>query len=348
MGKNRQERYKYETADASLYKVLQQRALQHRNYPTQAEAVLWEYLKGNRLEAKFRRQHLIGQYIPDFVCLSKQLIIEVDGGYHFIGDQIISDEQRTAYLESFGYHVIRFTNEEVLTDTQNVLQKIRHIMNHLNEQNKQQTVQDTKSADKAPLLGRGGGRPSSRLIIFSAPSGSGKSTIVNWLMQEHPELKLAFSISCTSRKPRGTERDGVEYFFVSPQEFRERIDNDEFLEYEEVYEDRFYGTLKTQVDNQLKAGQNVVFDVDVKGGVNIKRFYGDRALSIFIQPPSIDELRRRLESRATDAPQVIEDRLNKAAYELTFASQFDKVVVNDDLDKAKTETLQIIQEFLRN
>lgn len=236
----------------------------------------------------------------------------------------------------------------VLTDTQNVLQKIRHIMNHLNEQNKQQTVQNTTSTDKAPLLGRGGGRPSSRLIIFSAPSGSGKSTIVNWLMQEHPELKLAFSISCTSRKPRGTERDGVEYFFVSPQEFRERIDNDEFLEYEEVYEDRFYGTLKTQVDNQLKAGQNVVFDVDVKGGVNIKRFYGDRALSIFIQPPSIDELRRRLESRATDAPQVIEDRLNKAAYELTFASQFDKVVVNDDLDKAKTETLQIIQEFLRH
>ena len=347
MGKNRQERYKYETADASLYKVLQERALQHRNYPTQAEAVLWEYLKGNRLGAKFRRQHLIGQYIPDFVCLSKQLIIEVDGGYHFIGDQIISDEQRTAYLESFGYHVIRFTNEEVLADTQNVLQKIRQIMNHLNKQNKQQTVQNTTSTDKTPLLGRGGGRLSSRLIIFSAPSGSGKSTIVNWLMQEHPELKLAFSISCTSRKPRGTERDGVEYFFVSPQEFRERIDNDEFLEYEEVYEDRFYGTLKTQVDNQLKAGQNVVFDVDVKGGVNIKRFYGDRALSIFIQPPSIDELRRRLESRATDAPQVIEDRLNKAAYELTFASQFDKVVVNDDLDKAKTETLQIIQEFLR-
>lgn len=348
MGKNRQERYKYETADASLYKVLQERALQHRNYPTQAEAVLWEYLKGNRLGAKFRRQHLIGQYIPDFVCLSKQLIIEVDGGYHFIGDQIISDEQRTAYLESFGYHVIRFTNEEVLADTQNVLQKIRQIMNHLNKQNKQQTVQNTTSTDKTPLLGRGGGRLSSRLIIFSAPSGSGKSTIVNWLMQEHPELKLAFSISCTSRQPRGTERDGVEYFFVSPQEFRKRIDNDEFLEYEEVYEDRFYGTLKTQVDNQLKAGQNVVFDVDVKGGVNIKRFYGDRALSIFIQPPSINELRRRLESRATDAPQVIEDRLNKAAYELTFASQFDKVVVNDDLDKAKTETLQIIQEFLRH
>jgi len=346
MAKNRQERYKYETADASLYKVLQERALQHRKYPTQAEAALWEYLKGNRLGAKFRRQHLIGQYIPDFVCLPKRLIIEVDGGYHFIGDQLISDEQRTAYLESFGYQVIRFTNEEVLADTQNILKKIKHIMNHLNEQNKQQTVQDTKSTDNAPLLRRGGGRPSSRLIIFSAPSGSGKSTIVNWLMQEHPELKLAFSISCTSRKPRGTERDGVEYFFVSPQEFRERIDNDEFLEYEEVYEDRFYGTLKAQVDKQLAAGQNVVFDVDVKGGINIKRFYGERALSIFIQPPSVDELRRRLEGRATDAQSVIEDRLAKASYELSFASQFDKIVINDDLAKAKQETLEAIRTFL--
>lgn len=142
MGKNRQERYKYETADASLYTVLQERALQHRNYPTQAEAVLWEYLKGNRLGAKFRRQHLIGQYIPDFVCLSKQLIIEVDGGYHFIGDQPTSDEQRTAYLESFGYHVIRFTNEEVLTDTQNVLQKKKTY--HESSKRTKQTADHTK------------------------------------------------------------------------------------------------------------------------------------------------------------------------------------------------------------
>ena len=184
-----------------------------------------------------------------------------------------------------------------------------------------------------------------KLLIFSAPSGSGKSTIINWLMQ-HPDLHLAFSISCTSRAPRGTEQNGVEYFFLTPEEFRERIANNEFLEYEEVYKDRFYGTLKQQVGNQLQKGENVVFDLDVKGGCNIKRFYGDRALSIFIQPPSIDALRQRLVGRATDAPEVIEDRLARASYELTFAPQFDRVVVNDDLDKAKAETLAIVREFL--
>ena len=184
-----------------------------------------------------------------------------------------------------------------------------------------------------------------KLLIFSAPSGSGKSTIINWLMQ-HPELHLAFSISCTSRAPRGTEQNGVEYFFLTPEEFRQRIANNEFLEYEEVYKDRFYGTLKQQVENQLQKGENVVFDLDVKGGCNIKRFYGDRALSIFIQPPSIDALRQRLVGRATDAPEVIEDRLARASYELTFAPQFDRVVVNDDLDKAKAETLAIVREFL--
>ena len=184
-----------------------------------------------------------------------------------------------------------------------------------------------------------------KLLIFSAPSGSGKSTIINWLMQ-HPDLHLAFSISCTSRAPRGTEQNGVEYFFLTPEEFRERIANNEFLEYEEVYKDRFYGTLKQQVENQLQKGENVVFDLDVKGGCNIKRFYGDRALSIFIQPPSIDALRQRLVGRATDAPEVIEDRLARASYELTFAPQFDRVVVNDDLDKAKAETLVIVREFL--
>ena len=188
-------------------------------------------------------------------------------------------------------------------------------------------------------------RMEKKLLIFSAPSGSGKSTIINWLMQ-HPDLHLAFSISCTSRAPRGTEQNGVEYFFLTPEEFRERIANNEFLEYEEVYKDRFYGTLKQQVENQLQKGENVVFDLDVKGGCNIKRFYGDRALSIFIQPPSIDALRQRLVGRATDAPEVIEDRLARASYELTFAPQFDRVVVNDDLDKAKAETLAIVREFL--
>ncbi len=184
------------------------------------------------------------------------------------------------------------------------------------------------------------------LLIFSAPSGSGKSTIVNWLMQEHPELKLAFSISCTSRAPRGTEKNGVEYFFLTPEEFKAKIEADEFLEYEEVYQDRFYGTLKSQVENQLNAGESVIFDVDVKGGVNIKKFYGSRAMSIFVQPPSVEELRRRLNGRGTDAPEVIEQRLAKANYEMTFAPQFDHVVVNDDLEKAKEEVYKLVKEFL--
>ena len=185
-----------------------------------------------------------------------------------------------------------------------------------------------------------------KLIIISAPSGTGKSTIIGWLMKEHPELNLAFSISCTSRSPRGTEQNGVEYFFLTPEEFRERIDNDEFLEYEEVYEGRFYGTLKAQVERQLEAGQNVVFDVDVKGGVNIKKFYGDEAMSIFIQPPSIAELRKRLEGRGTDAPEVIDQRIARAEFELTFANQFDKIVVNDDLAQAEQDALKLVKDFI--
>ena len=185
-----------------------------------------------------------------------------------------------------------------------------------------------------------------KMLIVSAPSGSGKSTIVQWLMQEHPELKLYFSISCTSRAPRGTERNGVEYFFLTPEEFKDKIAKNEFLEYEEVYENRFYGTLKQQVERQREAGQNVVFDVDVKGGVNIKKFYGDEALSLFIQPPSVEELRKRLIGRATDTPEAIEQRLAKAEYELTFAPQFDHVIVNDDLEIAKQEALKTIKSFL--
>ena len=185
-----------------------------------------------------------------------------------------------------------------------------------------------------------------KLIIFSAPSGTGKSTIINWLMQNHKELNMAFSISCTSRAPRGTEQNGVEYFFLTPEEFKKRIKADEFLEYEEVYTDRFYGTLESQVEKQCDAGQNVVFDVDVKGGCNIKKHYGSKAISIFIMPPSIEELRRRLESRATDAPGVIDQRIARAEFEIGFADKFDKVVVNDNLDKAKNEVLEIINDFL--
>lgn len=200
----------------------------------------------------------------------------------------------------------------------------------------------------SPLKRDGGGQPLGRLLIFSAPSGSGKSTIINWLMTEHPELNLAFSISCTSRAPRGTERHGVEYFFLTPDEFRRRIAQNEFLEYEEVYADRFYGTLKSQVDRQLEAGQNVVFDVDVKGGCNIKKFYGDRALSLFIQPPSVDELRNRLNKRATDAPEVIEDRIARATYELTFASKFDRTIINDNLERAEQEVYLAVKSFLND
>ena len=184
----------------------------------------------------------------------------------------------------------------------------------------------------------------SKLIIFSAPSGSGKSTIINYLLQQN--LNLAFSISATSRPPRGTERNGVEYFFLSPEEFRQRIANDEFLEYEEVYKDRFYGTLKSQVEKQLEAGQNVIFDVDVVGGCNIKRFYGDRALSVFIQPPSIEELRKRLVGRGTDAPDVIESRIAKAQFELEYADKFDVRIINDNLEKAEAEALKTGTEFI--
>ena len=140
----------------------------------------------------------------------------------------------------------------------------------------------------------------------------------------------------------------MEYFFLTPEEFRQKIANGEFLEYEEVYEGRFYGTLKAQVERQLEAGQNVVFDVDVKGGVNIKQFYGDEALSLFIQPPSIGELRRRLEGRGTDAPEVIDQRIARAEFELTFAEKFDKVVVNDILEYAEADALEIITEFLNH
>ena len=175
-----------------------------------------------------------------------------------------------------------------------------------------------------------------KLLIFSAPSGSGKSTIVNWLMREHPELRLAFSVSCTSRAPRGTERDGVEYFFISPEEFREKIAQEEFLD----------GTLTSQVERQLAEGQTVVVDVDVQGALYIKRVYGERALSVCIQPPSLEELRKRLEGRATDAPEVIEQRLAKADYELSFAPRFDKVVVNDDLETAEQEVYRLVKDFL--
>lgn len=187
-------------------------------------------------------------------------------------------------------------------------------------------------------------RNMAKVIIFSAPSGSGKSTIINYLMAQN--LNLHFSISATSRPPRGTEKNGVEYFFLSPEEFKTLIAKGEFLEYEEVYKDRFYGTLKSQVDAQLERGENVVCDVDVLGGQNIKAYYGDKALSLFIQPPSIEVLKQRLESRGTDAPEVIKDRLARAEFELSYADKFDKVVVNDNLEDAQSEASSLIKTFL--
>lgn len=183
-----------------------------------------------------------------------------------------------------------------------------------------------------------------KVIIFSAPSGSGKSTLIQHLLEEH--VPMHFSISCTSRPPRGTERHGVEYFFITPEEFRQHIAAGDFLEYEEVYTDRFYGTLRQQLDAQLEGGENVICDVDVKGGINIKKCYGERALSVFIQPPSIEALRQRLEGRGTETPEAIQMRLDKAEYEMSFAPQFDVVIVNDDLERAKADIYRIVTEFL--
>lgn len=183
-----------------------------------------------------------------------------------------------------------------------------------------------------------------KVIIFSAPSGSGKSTIINYLMDK--SLNLHFSISATSRPPRGSEQNGVEYFFISPQEFKEHIESNDFLEYQEVYAERFYGTLKSQVDNQLKRGENVVCDVDVIGALNIKKYYEKQALSIFIKPPSIEALRQRLVNRGTESEEEIEKRIARAEYELTFAEKFDAIVVNDDLKTAQLQTLNILKDFL--
>lgn len=184
-----------------------------------------------------------------------------------------------------------------------------------------------------------------KLIVFSAPSGSGKTTIINSLMRQN--LNLAFSVSATSRPPREGERNGISYFFLTPDDFRQRIARGDFLEHEEVYAGIFYGTLRSQVENQLARGQNVVLDVDVNGACNIKKTFGARALTLFIAPPSIDELRRRLLQRATESPQEINRRIARAAYELAFAPRFDAVIVNDNLTKAQNDALEKVKSFLK-
>ena len=184
-----------------------------------------------------------------------------------------------------------------------------------------------------------------KIIIFSAPSGSGKSSIIQYLLQQG--LPLQFSVSATSRAPRGTEKHGVDYYYFSQEEFRAHIEAENFIEYEEVYKDKFYGTLKSEVERIIKTGQNVIFDVDVVGGCNIKNFYGEHALSVFIKPPSIEELRKRLEKRNTDVPEVIEKRLEKAEYELSFASKFDMIIVNDDIETAQAKVLKAVKDFIQ-
>ena len=183
-----------------------------------------------------------------------------------------------------------------------------------------------------------------KLIIFSAPSGSGKTTLVKHLMKNIDNL--SFSISATSRKMRGNEIDRKDYYFLTADEFRKKIGNEEFVEWEEVYDDKYYGTLKSEVERIITTGQNVVFDVDVVGGVNIKKLYGNNALAIFVMPPSIEVLKNRLQSRGTDNESDIKSRIDKAEYELTFADKFDKVIINDNLEKAQIETVDAVKEFI--
>lgn len=184
-----------------------------------------------------------------------------------------------------------------------------------------------------------------KLLIFSAPSGSGKTTLVNHLLAEIPNM--AFSVSATSRPPRGNEVNGKEYYFLSPEEFKQRVENDEFLEWEEVYPGRYYGTLKAVVEKMQEEGCHVAFDVDVVGGTNIKKFYGDKALSVFIQAPSIEVLRERLVNRGTDSMEEIESRLAKAQWEMEFAQgKFDTTIINDDLETAKADILEAVKSFL--
>lgn len=186
---------------------------------------------------------------------------------------------------------------------------------------------------------------SNKVIIFSAPSGSGKSTIVSHILKLHPEME--FSVSATSRAPRGQERNGIEYHFFTADEFRKMIAEDKFVEYEEVYAGSFYGTLKSEVHRIWNKGHVIIFDVDVKGGVNLKKYFGDKALSVFIQAPSVEELRKRLVARGTDSAEAIAKRVAKASEEMTYADKFDYILVNDDLQKAYAEAEKVVDDFLQ-
>ncbi len=183
-----------------------------------------------------------------------------------------------------------------------------------------------------------------KVVIISAPSGAGKSTIVSHLLGSG--LNLEFSVSATTRQPRGQEKYGIDYYFLTPEEFREKIKNGEFVEWEEVYEGQFYGTLKSELERIWSNGRNVLFDVDVKGGISLKKIFGPQALSVFIMPPSVEELEKRLIKRGTDSPEKIKTRVEKAAIEMKYAELFDVIIINDDLEKAKRETYSVVNKFL--
>lgn len=183
-----------------------------------------------------------------------------------------------------------------------------------------------------------------KVIIFSAPSGSGKTTLVKHCLENFDNLE--FSVSCTTRKPRGTEQNGVDYYFISPDEFRQKIAENAFVEYEEVYEDKYYGTLKSEIQKIWDLGKTVIFDVDVQGGISLKNYFAEQALSVFIMPPSVEELERRLLARQTDSAENIAVRVAKAAAEMQYHSQFDRMIINSDLDQAKEQILETVQNFL--
>lgn len=184
-----------------------------------------------------------------------------------------------------------------------------------------------------------------KIIIISAPSGCGKSTIISALLKRG-EIDMQFSISATNRPPRQGEKEGVNYYFLTDEEFHSRIAEDAFVEYEEVYPGRFYGTLKSEISRITGDGHNVILDIDVKGGVNVKNLFGEKAISIFIEPPSVETLRERLMKRATDSADAIEQRVAKAEYEISFAPNFDVIVVNDDLEEAVNNVDNVIKNFL--
>lgn len=183
-----------------------------------------------------------------------------------------------------------------------------------------------------------------KALIFSAPSGSGKTTIVKHLLKNNPDL--GFSISASTRDKRGrTEQDGKDYYFLTPEQFKQKIDQDEFIEWEEVYAGNFYGTLKTEIERIWQQGKNVIFDVDVKGGINLKKYFGDKALAIFVKVPSIEVLKQRLQERGTETEESLSRRLFKAKFEMTFQDKFDVVLVNEDLNRSLAEAQQLYDQF---